>query len=509
MLDMECFSFLTRAELLLQTMQTQIIRDARANEQTAPKAEALAKAKAWHDGRQSINGNNDNKTVSPARPSGSGGGSNVAAVSTTVAPKPEPRQLAWRTEEDYKAWQERQKNKAAMSPNGGGSNVATLSTTEAPIVSRPMPPKPKSTTAASSIPAYINVPPGKLGLVLQLNNGCGAQIISMLPTSVLHKTPVRVGDFITKVDGTPVAAVVDVTVGENRFRRLEIVRMIPPQGSTPQTTNAKLKLMTKPISDVDVDWSSDVDGEVVSSIDANKKTKLMGEVYLLYSDRKKENNGAREEYGFFNEIILAAKTNTSIHDIVLTIYDKRKVRDQYAKSINAPSMAISVSEKNRIQHIRMGDAIKVAKKGYNRTAAEKRKAAGLSCTMQKLDSNGAKLQQILYEFETCYAGLKEFTLLHGHSDVPEDHPLYPICCQVRASFWSRAFGGKKTAWHNNMSRSSTLTKDQFILLRLLNFVWTKPPHNWREVTNSWEPAARRPRFARKTYRLDELFPGGL
>lgn len=212
---------------------------------TELKAEALAKAKAWHDGRQSINGNNDNKTVSPARPSGSGGGSNVAAVSTTVAPKPEPRQLAWRTEEDYKAWQERQKNKAAMSPNGGGSNVATLSTTEAPIVSRPMPPKPKSTTTASSIPAYINVPPGKLGLVLQLNNGCGAQIISMLPTSVLHKTPVRVGDFITKVDGTPVVAVADVTVGENRFRRLEIVRMIPPQGSTPQTTQTPLA-MTQP-----------------------------------------------------------------------------------------------------------------------------------------------------------------------------------------------------------------------------------------------------------------------
>ena len=228
---------------------------------TELKAEALAKAKAWHDGRQCINGNNDNKTVSPARPSGSGGGSNVAAVSTTVAPKPKPRQLAWRTEEDYKAWQERQKNKAAMSPNGGGSNVATLSTTEAPIVSRPMPPssKPKSTTTASSIPAYnsdgthntiaaatyIDVPPGKLGLVLQLNNGRGAQIISMSPTSVLHKTPVRVGDFITKVDGTPVVAVVDVTVGENRIRRLEIVRMIPPQGSTPQTTQTPLA-MTQP-----------------------------------------------------------------------------------------------------------------------------------------------------------------------------------------------------------------------------------------------------------------------
>lgn len=228
---------------------------------TELKAEALAKAKAWHDGRQSINGNNDNKTVSPARSSGSGGGSNVAAVSTTVAPKPEPRQLAWRTEKDYKAWQERQKNKAAMSPNGGGSNVATLSTTDAPIVSRLMPPssKPKSTTTASSIPAYnsdgthntiaaatyIDVPPGKLGLVLQLNNGCGAQIISMLPMSVLHKTPVRVGDFITKVDGTPVVAVVDVTVGENRSRRLEIVRMIPPQGSTPQTTQTPLA-MTQP-----------------------------------------------------------------------------------------------------------------------------------------------------------------------------------------------------------------------------------------------------------------------
>jgi len=283
----------------------------------------------------------------------------------------------------------------------------------------------------------------------------------------------------------------------------QIIRDARANEQTAPKSNAKLQLMTKPISDVDVDWSSDVDGEVVSSIDANKKTKLMGEVYLLYSNRKKENNGAR--VGCFNEIILAAKTNTSIHDIVLTIYDKKKIWEQYAKSINAPSMAMTCSEKNRIQHIRMGDARKVAQKGYNRTAAEKRKAAGLS----KLDSNGAKLQHILYEFETCYAGLKEFTLLHGHSDVPEDHPLYPFCCQVRASFWSRAFGGMKSALHNNMSRSSTLTKDQFILLGLLDFVWTKPPHNWRDVTNAWEPVARRPPVARKTYRLDELFPGEL
>jgi len=284
-----------------------------------------------------------------------------------------------------------------------------------------------------------------------------------------------------------------------------------PKPKPKTKSNAKPKLMTKPSSDVDGDWSllqSDVDGEVVSSIDANKKMELMGEVFLLYSDRKKENNGASEEYGFFNEIILAAKTNTAIHDIVPTENDKRKIRKQYAKSVNAPSMALTCSEKNRIKHIRHGDALKVAQKGYNRTEVEKRKAVGIT-TSQKLDSDGAKLQHIRYDFEPCYAGLKVFTLLHGHSDVPEDHPLYRFCCQVRASFWSRAEGGKKSAWHNSIPKRSTLTKDQFILLGLLDFVWTKPPHNWRDVTNAWEPVARRPRVARKTYRLDELFPGEL
>jgi hypothetical protein len=271
----------------------------------------------------------------------------------------------------------------------------------------------------------------------------------------------------------------------------------------------KPKLTMKPSSDVDGDDSdSDVNGEVVSSIDGNKKMELMAEVFSLYSDRKKAINGAIVRH--FNEIILAAKTNTSIHDIVLTERDKQMICKQYAKSINAPSMAMTVTENNRLALIRHGDALKVAQKGYRRTSAEKRKADGITHSQQKLDSNGAKLQHIQYDFEPCYAGLKAFTLLYGHSDVPEDHPLYAFCCQVRASFWSRAQGGKKSAWHNNPhAKRSNLTKDQFILLGLLDFVWTKPPKNWRDVTNAWEPVGKRPYVARKTYHLDELFPGGL
>lgn len=31
-----------------------------------------------------------------------------------------------------------------------------------------------------------------------------------------------------------------------------------------------------------------------------------------------------------------------------------------------------------------------------------------------------------------------------------------------------------------------IAKDQILLLGLLNFVWTVPPHNWRDVTNVGE-----------------------
>ena len=47
---------------------------------------------------------------------------------------------------------------------------------------------------------------------------------------------------------------------------------------------------------------------------------------------------------------------------------------------------------------------------------------------------------------SCSAWSMILIVLSGSKSVPEDHPLYPFCCQVRASFWSRAKGGKEFDW---------------------------------------------------------------
>jgi hypothetical protein len=252
----------------------------------------------------------------------------------------------------------------------------------------------------------------------------------------------------------------------------------------------------------------------VSSIDANKKKTFMGEVFTLYSDQKNAANGANLVQGFFDEIILTAKDNTSIRDIVLTRSDKRSIIAQYAKSVNAPSMALSAAEKTRL--------FRKKNPGYQTDAYAKQKAAGTTPGQklaiaglhfrQKLDIHGNKWQHKIYDFDPCYEGLKVFTKEYGHSDVPEDHHLYPFCCQVRASFHHKASGGKVSSWNSSCASKNVLTTHQYILLGLLNFVWKKPPHDWRILTDSWEPVhkeGKRPYVVRKSYTHDDLFPGEL
>ena len=251
--------------------------------------------------------------------------------------------------------------------------------------------------------------------------------------------------------------------------------------------------------------------KAVSSIDPNKKKTFMGEVLSLYVDQKNAANGARVS---FESILLAAKENTSIRDIVLTESDKDWIGRQYAKSVDAPSMALSGAEKNRLRNFRHPE--------YNRDKYAKQKAAGTTQGQKlaiaglhsrlKLDIHGDKLQSKVYDFDPCYDELKEFTKEYGHSDVPEDHRLYPFCCQVRASFHHKAYGGKVSSWNSSCVNKNVLTTHQYILLGLLNFVWKKPPHDWRSVTNSWEPVhkeGKRPYVVRKKYTHDDLFPGEL
>jgi hypothetical protein len=268
----------------------------------------------------------------------------------------------------------------------------------------------------------------------------------------------------------------------------------------------------KPISNVFVPETNQ-STKAVSSIDANnnKKKTFMGEVFTLYSDQKNATNGANLVQGFFDEIILTAKDNTSIRDIVLTGSDKLTIIKQYAKSVNKPSVAVSNAERSRLHNLRHPE--------YNRDYYAKRKAAGttqgqklaiagLTCR-QKLDIHGNRLQYKIYDFDPCYEGLKEFTKEYGHSNVPTDHHLYPFCCQVRASFHHKASGGKVSSWKTSGGVSTELHTYQYILLGLLNFVWSKPPNDWRNVTKSWEPEGKRPYVVRKKYTHDDLFPGEL
>ena len=86
-----------------------------------------------------------------------------------------------------------------------------------------------------------------------------------------------------------------------------------------------------------------------------------------------------------------------------------------------------------------------------------------------------------YAFDTYYPLLKEYTMTYGTSDVPTDHYLYPFACQVRESFFEKFRDGKTHTWAKVPKNEGDITMDQFLLLGLLNFVWTKPPHNWREM----------------------------
>lgn len=72
----------------------------------------------------------------------------------------------------------------------------------------------------------------------------------------------------------------------------------------------------------------------------------MDAVLSVYTDQKKTISGAKLKNGFFDEVIHIARENTSILDIDLSKSDKTRIYEQYAKSINAPLMAMTCSENN-------------------------------------------------------------------------------------------------------------------------------------------------------------------